>query len=112
MLMPQEEQHWMYWPALYLLGCAHLAGHHAFTIRTCWLDRHAQSPPLCLHVLAGLREGHEPYRHLATQAACAFLDTRSPHLVKAVPALVKPLRLALQTYEPALVGHALLMLQR
>jgi hypothetical protein len=60
----------------------------------------------------GLREGHEPYRHLATQAAIAFLETRSPHLLKAGPALVKPLRLALQTYEPSLVGHALLMLQR
>ncbi|KAJ9529293.1 hypothetical protein QJQ45_007974 [Haematococcus lacustris] len=59
-----------------------------------------------------LREGHEPYRHLASQAALAFLATRSPHLVSALPSLVPPLRLALQTYEPSLVGHALLMLQR
>lgn len=61
---------------------------------------------------AGLREGHEPYRHLATHAMMAFLDTKSPHLVAAVPAVASALRLALQTYEPHLLGHALLMLQR
>lgn len=44
----------------------------------------------------GLREGHEPYRHLATQAAQAFLDTGSPFLPKAAQAMAKPLRLALQ----------------
>jgi len=60
----------------------------------------------------GIREGHEPWRHLATQAASAFLDTGSKFLVDAVPAVITPLRLALQTYEPSLVGHACLMLQR
>jgi hypothetical protein len=63
-------------------------------------------------VLAGLRDGHEPYRHLATQAANAFIATQSPHVAAAVPLLVKPLRLALQMYEPSLVGHALVMLQK
>ena len=60
----------------------------------------------------GLREGHEPYRHLATQAAIAFLETESPYLSAAVPGLVKPLRLAMQTYEPHLVAHAMFMLGR
>ena len=60
----------------------------------------------------GLREGHEPHRHLATQAAIAFLETGSPHLITAVPGLVKPLRLAMQTYEPHLVAHACNMLCR
>ncbi len=68
--------------------------------------------PPCVRACAGLREGHEPYRHLATQAAQAFLDTGAPHLPAAAPELVRPLRLALQTYEPSLVGHAVLMLQR
>lgn len=60
----------------------------------------------------GLREGHEPWRHLATQASLAFLATGSPHLVVAAPRLAKPLRLGLQTYEPHLVGHAVDMLKR
>ncbi|KAF5827744.1 hypothetical protein DUNSADRAFT_150 [Dunaliella salina] len=59
----------------------------------------------------GLREGHEPYRHLATEAVHAFLRTRSPHLKAAATECLPGLRLALQTYEPSLVGHALLMLQ-
>ena len=60
----------------------------------------------------GLREGHEPWRHLATQASLAFLATGSPHLVAAASRLAKPLRLGLQTYEPHLVGHAVDMLKR
>ena len=63
-------------------------------------------------VAAGLREGHEPFRLLATEAAMAFLRTRSLHLRAAAPACVPALRAALQTYEPSLAGHALLMLQR
>lgn len=59
----------------------------------------------------GLREGHEPYRHLATQAAKAFLATGSNYLVTAAPLLATPIRLGLQTYEPSLVGHILLMMQ-
>eukprot|EP00955_Chlamydomonas_euryale_P101158 365326-Chlamydomonas_euryale.AAC.11 len=61
---------------------------------------------------AGLREGHEPYRHLATQAALAFLATGSPHIVKAAPRLVQPLRYGMQTYEPHLFGHAVHMLRK
>lgn len=61
---------------------------------------------------AGLREGHEPYRHLATITAQVFLDTGSPFIVKAVPKLVRPLRLGLQTYEPHLAGHMMYMLQK
>lgn len=60
----------------------------------------------------GLREGHEPYRHLATQACLAFLETGSPHLIAAGPKSVKPMRLALQTYEPHLVGHMLTIIKR
>ncbi|MEW5316788.1 MAG: hypothetical protein WDW38_008138 [Sanguina aurantia] len=60
----------------------------------------------------GLREGHEPYRHLATSAATAFLATGSPHLLHAVPALVAPLKLGLNTCSPPLVGHTLLVIQR
>ena len=59
----------------------------------------------------GLREGHEPYRHLATCAANAFLKTESNYIVDAVERLMKPITLGLQTYEPHLVGHMLLMLQ-
>eukprot|EP00200_Dunaliella_tertiolecta_P002719 CAMPEP_0202337344 /NCGR_PEP_ID=MMETSP1126-20121109/56_1 /ASSEMBLY_ACC=CAM_ASM_000457 /TAXON_ID=3047 /ORGANISM="Dunaliella tertiolecta, Strain CCMP1320" /LENGTH=534 /DNA_ID=CAMNT_0048927501 /DNA_START=182 /DNA_END=1787 /DNA_ORIENTATION=- len=59
----------------------------------------------------GLREGHEPYRHLATEAVHAFLRTHSPHLKAAATECLPGLRLALQTYEPSLAGHALLMLQ-
>lgn len=59
----------------------------------------------------GLREGHEPYRHLATKALQAFLDTQSPYIVEAIKDLIQPLTLAFQTYEPHLVGHMLLMLQ-
>jgi hypothetical protein len=66
----------------------------------------------CNGLPAGLREGHEPYRRLATLAMREFLATRSPHLAAAVPVVTRALRLALQTYEPHLVGHALLMLQR
>jgi hypothetical protein len=60
----------------------------------------------------GLREAHEPYRHLATQAALAFLATKSPFLAKAAPKLVRPLRYAMQTYEPHLFGHAVWMLAK
>ncbi|KAG1675463.1 hypothetical protein FOA52_001762 [Chlamydomonas sp. UWO 241] len=60
----------------------------------------------------GLREGHEPYRHLATQAALEFLATKSPFLAKAAPKLVRPLRYAMQTYEPHLFGHAVWMLAK
>jgi hypothetical protein len=59
-----------------------------------------------------MREGHEPYRHLATHAANAFLKTRSSLLVKAAPLLARPIRLGLQTYEPHLVGHMISMLKR
>ena len=59
----------------------------------------------------GLREGHEPYRHLATCAAKAFLKTESSYIVDAVDRLMKPITLGLQTYEPHLVGHMLMMVQ-
>ncbi len=39
------------------------------------------------------------------------MATGSPHLVAAVPQLLRPLRLGLQTYEPHIVGHTLMMLQ-
>ncbi|KAJ9529512.1 hypothetical protein QJQ45_013865 [Haematococcus lacustris] len=84
-----------------------------FMSRAMRVSTNVGCPCACPALLpAGLREGHEPYRHLASQAVLAFLASRSPHLVSALPSLVPPLRLALQTYEPSLVGHALLMMQR
>ena len=59
----------------------------------------------------GLREGHEPFRHLATNAAMAFLSTQSQFIVDSVERLMKPINLALSTYEPHLVGHMLTMIQ-
>lgn len=83
--------------------------HHVYTV---YVMHMRTAPLLCWLLPVGLREGHEPYRHLATQAVTAFCDTGSPALAAAVPSLIRPLRLALQTYEPSLVGHALLLLQR
>lgn len=66
------------------------------------------------HVIAvqGLREGHEPYRFLATQAAIQMLSQQSEHILAAAALLISPIKLALNTLEPSLVGNMLLMLQR
>jgi hypothetical protein len=75
---------------------------------------------------AGTREGHEPYRHLATQLALQLLAVsdgmhgsqaratpglRSKLLLPCLPQLVTPIRLGLQTREPHLVGHMLCLIQ-
>lgn len=62
-------------------------------------------------LMEGVREGHEPFRRLATNAVMELLDTRSEHLLPALPKCVLPLKRALETYEPSLVGHAMLVLQ-
>jgi len=63
-------------------------------------------------MLEGVRDGHEPFRFLATQAALELCATRSRHLPKSAAAAARPLRLALNTMEPSLFGTALLLLQR
>jgi len=63
-------------------------------------------------MLEGARDGHEPFRFLATQAALELMATRSRHLPKAAAAAARPLRLALNTMEPSLLGTTLLLLQR
>ena len=77
---------------------------------------------------AGAREGHAPHRHLATQLISVLLSLQSPThrgdraaatlrlqtrlILPALPALVQPIRLALNTFEPHLVCHMLQLLQR
>ncbi|GFR45806.1 hypothetical protein Agub_g7262 [Astrephomene gubernaculifera] len=77
----------------------------------------------------GLREGHEPYRFLATRAAEELIDCHRPAaaaaagggsdprvgtslVAEAVPELVAPLKLCFNTLQPQLVGGALLVLRR
>ncbi|KXZ46601.1 hypothetical protein GPECTOR_42g812 [Gonium pectorale] len=62
----------------------------------------------------GIREGHEPYRFLATRAAEALLSCpgRGPQVAAAVPDLVAPLKLCLNTLQPELVGGLLLLLAK
>ena len=77
---------------------------------------------------AGAREGHEPHRHLATELIKALLNVgehflrankpaamlrlRTRLLLPCLPDLVHPIRLALNTFEPHLVGHMLTLVQR
>ncbi|GIL68371.1 hypothetical protein Vafri_21671 [Volvox africanus] len=63
----------------------------------------------------GAREGHEPFRFLASRAVEAFLaaaPTRGSQVAAAVPELVAPLKLCLNTMQPQLVGGLLLLLIR
>lgn len=60
----------------------------------------------------GAREGHEPWRFLATEALLQMFDTHSKYLLKCIPAVVRPIKLGLNTMEPSLVAHMLLLLQR
>jgi hypothetical protein len=85
-------------------------------------------------VYAGVREGHEPYRYLASQAALDLLavaaypaeqqgssrGTRSPShkpaqsqwLLEVLPQVVAAVKAGLNTMQPSLAAHMMLMLQR
>ncbi|GIM01709.1 hypothetical protein Vretimale_6449 [Volvox reticuliferus] len=63
----------------------------------------------------GVREGHEPFRFLASRAVedlLAAAMTRGSQVAAAVPELVAPLKLCLNTMQPQLVGGLLLLLIR
>ncbi|KAK9816816.1 hypothetical protein WJX72_005340 [[Myrmecia] bisecta] len=60
----------------------------------------------------GAREGHEPYRFLAVEAASAMLAAGRGKSTAVVPSLIAPIRLALSTFEPSLVAGMLQLIQR
>ncbi|GLI63604.1 hypothetical protein VaNZ11_006612, partial [Volvox africanus] len=63
----------------------------------------------------GVREGHEPFRFLASRAVedlLAAAPTRGSQVAAAAPELVAPLKLCLNTMQPQLVGGLLLLLIR
>ncbi|GLC37620.1 hypothetical protein PLESTB_001667200 [Pleodorina starrii] len=64
--------------------------------------------------LDGIREGHEPFRFLASRAVEALLAApgRGTLVAGAIPELVAPLKLCLNTMQPQLVGGALLIIIR
>jgi hypothetical protein len=83
---------------------------------------------------AGVREGHEPYRYLASQAALDLLavaacpaeqqySSRGPRrrsnsrpqlqwLLELLPEVVAAVKAGLNTMQPSLAAHMMLMLQR
>jgi hypothetical protein len=85
-------------------------------------------------VYAGVHEGHEPYRYLASQAALDLLAAaaypaaqqgssrgpRSPShkpaqsqwLLQVLPEVVAAVKAGLNTMQPSLAAHMMLMLQR
>lgn len=83
-------------------------------------------------VVAGIREGHEPYRFVASYAALQLLATASPStvttshkhskqrvhtqqaqwLLEVLPEVASAIRQGLNTMQPSLAGNMMLMLQR
>mmetsp|Transcript_22942 Transcript_22942/g.40538 ORF Transcript_22942/g.40538 Transcript_22942/m.40538 type:complete len:1130 (-) Transcript_22942:396-3785(-) len=97
--------------------CCKLADHKESTEPVRWVAHPSTLNPedfatQAAIVFEGLREGHGPWRQVAWDAAMAFLETGRPEIVDAIPQLIAPLKLGLNTMEPGLVGLFLLILQK
>jgi len=60
----------------------------------------------------GIREKTDPYRFLAIQGTFDLLDNVKDNVVKVIPQLILPLKAALNTRDPDIIGVALKVIER